>query len=454
MSLDNSRYTVTCSKYTGEKNIRQNVINTDGTLSISVDALKIEQIRGQIGDVQGICECYENEIGDLQAQIVQVKEKVVNLREKSANFENKRRDLQNLQNKKRLLQNKLEGMKRNVQSEEEIQANTRGEIQNVVSRLVNTQSAIRGNYTIFLEKIKKYRMENLLLTVARTEIDYLTNSYREKQRDIQTLEETLQQLRLAYRDIKNELNEKLQNALNLSDNTTRDQVAFNKFQQSYDELSANVDELEAEKEELQSRIDCLQAANHNEVEEYEMRQNQITKLQRDLEQARNDLKNVVELLNTSQEQWLNPLQQIIERINEKFGAAFERMGCAGEVTISKGADERDYEQYGLSVQVSYRDGEPLQELNTTVQSGGERAVATAAFMLSLQELTPVPFRCVDEINQGMDAPNERRIFDLLMESTSQLNTAQYFLITPKVGCVKWLVVIFYFILFFFSWCLD
>lgn len=58
--------------------------------------------------------------------------------------------------------------------------------------------------------------------------------------------------------------------------------------------------------------------------------------------------------------------------------------------------------YNLTtLQVSYRSGEPLQELTATVQSGGERAVATAAFVLSLQELTPVPFRCVDEINQGM-----------------------------------------------------
>lgn len=51
--------------------------------------------------------------------------------------------------------------------------------------------------------------------------------------------------------------------------------------------------------------------------------------------------------------------------------------------------------------MTYRNGEPLQELNAVVQSGGERAVATATFMLAMQELTPVPFRCVDEINQGI-----------------------------------------------------
>lgn len=48
------------------------------------------------------------------------------------------------------------------------------------------------------------------------------------------------------------------------------------------------------------------------------------------------------------------------------------------------------------------------------QSGGERSVATALYMLALQELTTVPFRCVDEINQGMDATNERRVFQLLV----------------------------------------
>lgn len=68
-----------------------------------------------------------------------------------------------------------------------------------------------------------------------------------------------------------------------------------------------------------------------------------------------------------------------------------------------------------------------------VQSGGERAVATAAYMLSLQELTPVPFRCVDEINQGMDPNNERRIFELLVDVTTQDDSPQYFFITPKVS---------------------
>jgi len=39
-------------------------------------------------------------------------------------------------------------------------------------------------------------------------------------------------------------------------------------------------------------------------------------------------------------------------------------------------------------------------LSKGAQSGGEKSVTTAVYMMALKELTQVPFRCVDEINQG------------------------------------------------------
>ena len=42
----------------------------------------------------------------------------------------------------------------------------------------------------------------------------------------------------------------------------------------------------------------------------------------------------------------------------------------------------------------------------------------------------VPFRCVDEINQGMDAVNERKVWELLLR-TAQNYSAQYFYLAPK-----------------------
>jgi chromosome segregation ATPase len=52
----------------------------------------------------------------------------------------------------------------------------------------------------------------------------------------------------------------------------------------------------------------------------------------------------------------------------------------------------------------------------------------------LQAFSKAPFRLVDEINQGMDAANERMVHELLVRSASQTNAPQYFLITPKLLC--------------------
>jgi len=53
----------------------------------------------------------------------------------------------------------------------------------------------------------------------------------------------------------------------------------------------------------------------------------------------------------------------------------------------------------VRIRVKFRDTEQLAELTPYQQSGGERSVSTVLYMISLQELTCCPFRCVDEINQ-------------------------------------------------------
>jgi chromosome segregation ATPase len=108
-----------------------------------------------------------------------------------------------------------------------------------------------------------------------------------------------------------------------------------------------------------------------------------------------------------------------------------KLDCAGEVVLKKGDSEDEFDKYGVGIKVKYRDTEQLQELTAFHQSGGERSVATMVYMIALQELTKVPFRCVDEINQGMDANNERRVFDLIVKTATD-SSSQYFLFSPKL----------------------
>ena len=43
-----------------------------------------------------------------------------------------------------------------------------------------------------------------------------------------------------------------------------------------------------------------------------------------------------------------------------------------------------------------------------------------------------PFRVVDEINQGMDPVNERKVHSIIVNTATKPDTSQYFLITPKL----------------------
>jgi structural maintenance of chromosomes protein 5 len=78
--------------------------------------------------------------------------------------------------------------------------------------------------------------------------------------------------------------------------------------------------------------------------------------------------------------------------------------------------------------VKFREEEELQVLDSQRQSGGERSVSTILYMVSLQGVTVCPFRVVDEINQGMDQYNERKVFIELVRASTGARTPP---ISPK-----------------------
>ena len=72
----------------------------------------------------------------------------------------------------------------------------------------------------------------------------------------------------------------------------------------------------------------------------------------------------------------------------------------------------------LRPQVRFKEEQELRSLDKHTQSGGEKSVSTMLYLVSLQELTDFPFRVVDEINQGMDARNERKMFEQIVRGAS------------------------------------
>ncbi|XP_010189432.1 PREDICTED: structural maintenance of chromosomes protein 5-like [Mesitornis unicolor] len=122
---------------------------------------------------------------------------------------------------------------------------------------------------------------------------------------------------------------------------------------------------------------------------------------------------------------------MIERISEKFSSFFSSMQCAGEVDLHV-ENEEEYDKYGIRIRVKFHSRTELHELTPYHQSGGEKSVSTMLYLMALQELNRCPFRVVDEINQGMDPMNERRVFEMVVKTACKESTSQYFFITPKL----------------------
>ncbi|MCJ1266256.1 Structural maintenance of chromosomes protein 5 [Lobaria immixta] len=207
------------------------------------------------------------------------------------------------------------------------------------------------------------------------------------------------------------------------------------------------EELEIEIESERARLELMHEGNGGVIREFEQRQKQIDSLTAKLDEINHSLGEFDEKIKELRDKWEPELDQLVGKISDSFSFNMQQISCAGEVAVFK--DEDDFDQWAIQIRVKFRESEPLTTLDSHRQSGGERAVSTIFYLMSLQSLTRSPFRVVDEINQGMDPRNERlvhkRMVDIAcgsdaytglsisdVEDSEGRGQSQYFLITPKL----------------------
>ena len=269
------------------------------------------------------------------------------------------------------------------------------------------------------------------LEIFNTTNGNIENEIRAAEEDIERLIQTQSKIQATMEQIKSKCRNKRIDAKKLTDNIAPNHADF-AYTQLFSKLPDCVEELQTKIDELQGRIDCMDIGVDRSVyKDYEEQQKEIEILKAKILDSQSNTEQLEADITNLHEIWYPEIMNVVDIINKKFGSFMNKMGFVGEIEIVRNT-ERDYNEYGIQIRVQYRDNEKLQALNSHVQSGGERAVAIAVYTLSLQHITNVPFRCVDEINQGMDPKNERKIFKMLVDITCQTGQSQYFFITPKV----------------------
>lgn len=163
---------------------------------------------------------------------------------------------------------------------------------------------------------------------------------------------------------------------------------------------------------------------------YEEREVEIQALTLEIESIRRRNENYEGEIAQIRETWEPELERMVETISTEFSKAFEFIKCKGKVRL--GNRDLPFKDWCIEILVSFRQDSELQVLTHQRQSGGERAVSTIFYLISLQTITKSPFRVVDEINQGMDPRNERIVHHHMVQVACAENSSQYFLITPKL----------------------
>jgi len=158
--------------------------------------------------------------------------------------------------------------------------------------------------------------------------------------------------------------------------------------------------------------------------EYSRCVKKATELEIKRDEAAADLDRAQMASRAVRERWEPPLRRAVARLAAGFSRAFDdRVGHRGIVRLVgldavAGDTVASSSLPGIALLVSFRPGEAPHVLTPHRQSGGERSATTVAFLVALQGVTRTPFRLIDEINQGMDPTNERRVFDLLVRANS------------------------------------
>jgi chromosome segregation protein len=177
-----------------------------------------------------------------------------------------------------------------------------------------------------------------------------------------------------------------------------------------------------EANQLRSEIRALGPVNLSSIEEVERlgaREQYLRNQAQDLEQAREDLLQVIaEVDEAATAAFLTALAEVGEAFQELFEHFFP-----GGVTSLELTDPEHPLASGIDVMVRLP-GKRRQ--NLLLLSGGERAMTAVALLFALLKVRPSPFCVMDEIDAAIDASNTEKLVEIIQDFSEH---SQFIIIT-------------------------
>jgi chromosome segregation protein len=173
---------------------------------------------------------------------------------------------------------------------------------------------------------------------------------------------------------------------------------------------------------LQTKIDEMGPVNLVAIEEYEeteQRHQFLTQQHDDLVNAKTELLDVINRINTQTRQMF---LETFEKIRDNFRLMFTEVFGGGKADLVL-SDENDVLESGIDI-VARPPGKQLQSI--TLLSGGEQTMTAVSLLFSIYQVKPSPFCVLDELDAPLDEANVVRFVKILQRFISH---SQFIIIT-------------------------
>ncbi|ANQ08339.1 Uncharacterized protein PCOAH_00025670 [Plasmodium coatneyi] len=216
-------------------------------------------------------------------------------------------------------------------------------------------------------------------------------------------------------------------------------IKVQKAELSKEELKS-LNEIKVSLEEIDDILQqcAIQQKIYNNLEKNEEKYNMlvlsIERHNENVKQKKEQLINLGKEIETQGKQiqfilsnWVNQIDECILFLNHNLGKfiAFINPDYGAKIELVKKNDL--YERCELYIKVKFKKTAPFLLLSVSHQSGGERSLTTMLYILSIQKLTKNGFYVLDELNQGLDQTNEKKIFELLSCLSNPTMYKQHFM---------------------------
>lgn len=175
-------------------------------------------------------------------------------------------------------------------------------------------------------------------------------------------------------------------------------------------------------EALQAKLDEMGPVNLVAIEEYEeteQRHQFLSQQHEDLVQAKTQLVEVINRINTQTKEMFT---QTFLQIRDNFRLMFTEVFGGGKADLIL-TDENDVLESGIDI-VARPPGKQLQTIS--LLSGGEQTMTAVSLLFSIYQVKPSPFCVLDELDAPLDESNINRFIRVLQRFILQ---SQFIIIT-------------------------